>query len=89
MEEFAQTLQAFVVKYAYYVIFVLTACVYKLGFARKLPLFKSLIIYFLLALGCVPLTILYSFGLPVVGSLLVAVALLVIVRVSRKKSESE
>ncbi|MCF6093550.1 YlaH-like family protein [Microaerobacter geothermalis] len=73
---------------AYLVVFVLTALVYKLGFARPLPLLKSLIIYFLLAIGVIPLTLLYAFGLPIVPALAVALVLLIVVRVRRNKSES-
>src|SRR5699024_1220884 len=54
----------------YATIVLLCAFVYKLGFAKKLPLLKSAIIYLFLLVGCFPLTI---FGLlfPVVGCLIV------------------
>ncbi|SET86520.1 YlaH-like protein [Salinibacillus kushneri] len=36
----------------YFSILIFAALTYKLGFARKLPLLKSIIVYILLALGC-------------------------------------
>ncbi|GAB6932592.1 YlaH-like family protein [Calditerricola satsumensis] len=75
---------AFVRDHAYAVIFVLTVILYNLGFARKLPLLKTAIVYLLLAIGCVPLTVLYALGLPIVPALLVGVALLVVVQIRRR-----
>lgn len=78
---------AFVRNHAYAVIFVLTVILYNLGFARKLPLLKTAIVYLLLAIGCVPLTVLYALGLPIVPALLVGVALLVVVQIRRRAAE--
>ncbi|HEY8343038.1 MAG TPA: YlaH-like family protein [Calditerricola sp.] len=78
---------AFVRDHAYAVIFVLSVILYNLGFARKLPLLKTVIVYLLLAIGCVPLTVLYALGLPIVPALLVGVALLVIVQIRRRAAE--
>jgi|GEM_PF-3530967 len=63
----------------YLVIFVLSAIVYKLGFARKLPILKSLVVYISLAFGCIFLTLLGT-GLPIPESLLLSILILVIVR---------
>lgn len=63
-------------------IFVLSALVYKLGFANKLKLFQSIIIYLFLFVGCLVLTFL-AFFLPIVEGLIVAALILIIYRVRR------
>lgn len=45
----------------YITVLLLAALVYRLGFARRLPLLKNVIIYGLLALGCTILTFLLFF----------------------------
>ena len=45
--------------YLYLTIFGLCIVVYQLGFAKKLPLLKNIVIYAIMALGC---TILCFFG---------------------------
>jgi hypothetical protein len=64
----------------YVTIFALSVVVYKLGFAKKLPLLKSAVIYVFLAAGC---TILTFFGilLPVGEGLVVAAAILIIYKI--------
>ena len=52
----------------YCTIVILAIIVYKLGFARKLPVLKALIIYIFLLVGCGMLTLL-SLQLPIVGAL--------------------
>lgn len=56
-------------------IFILSAVVYNLGFARKLKLWQNIIIYLLLFLGCILLTFLAIF-LPVGESLIIAAVVL-------------
>jgi hypothetical protein len=63
----------------YLVIFILTAIVYKLGFARKLPILKSFAVYVVLAIGCILLALLGT-DLPMADSLVIAVIVLAIVR---------
>jgi len=63
-------------------IFLLSALVYKLGFARKLKLLQTLIIYTFLFVGCIVLTFL-AFFLPIVEGLIVAALILIIYRVRR------
>ncbi|MEW9667485.1 YlaH-like family protein [Ammoniphilus sp. 3BR4] len=75
--------------YPYYIILILAAFVYELGFARKLPLLKRIFIYILLAIGCVPLTILKALGLPMIEAMLVAAALLIFVRLRRPADSRE
>lgn len=61
----------------YGTIVFLSIIVYKLGFARKLPLLKSLIIYIFLLIGCGILTLL-SLQMPIVGALFFAALVLII-----------
>lgn len=63
-------------------IFLLSALVFKLGFARKLELGKTILIYTFLFLGCLILTFL-AFFLPIVEGLIVAALILIIYRVRR------
>lgn len=69
--------------YPYYIIVVLAAVIYELGFARKLPLLKKLFTYVLLAIGCIPLTIFKVLGLPIVEAMVVAFIILVFARIRR------
>ncbi|MED0656585.1 YlaH-like family protein [Anoxybacillus ayderensis] len=61
----------------YATIVVLSIIVYRLGFARQLPLLKNVIIYSLLVLGCTILTF-FAVFLPVAEGLLVAAIVLII-----------
>lgn len=72
----------------YATVFLLSIVVYKLGFARKLPVLKSAVIYIVLALGCTILTFLAVF-LPVAEGLVVAALVLILykVRLHRFKKE--
>lgn len=66
---------------AYVLIFVLLTYVYNKVFrARKLPLLKDAIIYFLLALGSLMLLFFQLAGLPIILSLSVAVGLMLTLR---------
>ncbi|KAA0548080.1 hypothetical protein FZW96_10135 [Bacillus sp. BGMRC 2118] len=64
----------------YITIFLLSVVVYKLGFAKKLPILKSAVIYFFLALGCTVLTFLGIF-LPVAEGLVVAAVILIVYKI--------
>ncbi|WP_456275638.1 YlaH-like family protein [Bacillus sp. AK128] len=72
----------------YITIFLLSALVYKLGFAKKLPILKSIVIYFFLGLGCSLLTIL-AVSLPVVEGLMVAALVLIVYKVRLYQSKKE
>ncbi|TCP30512.1 YlaH-like protein [Scopulibacillus darangshiensis] len=80
----------FVILYA--TIVVLSIVVYKLGFAKKLPILKSAVIYILLLVGCLILAIL-ALQLPIVGSLFFAALVLVIYKIrlnaSKKRSNNK
>ncbi|RST75589.1 hypothetical protein D4T97_008925 [Siminovitchia acidinfaciens] len=67
-------------------IFALCILVYKLGFAKKLPLLKSAIIYIFMFIGCLMFTFLAIF-LPIAEGLVVAALILGIykIRLNREK----
>ncbi|WP_019242454.1 MULTISPECIES: YlaH-like family protein [Bacillus] len=65
--------------YLYFVVFVLSAVVYKLGFAKKLSLLKNIVIYVCLALGCTILTFFAAF-LPMAEGLCITALFLAIYR---------
>mgnify|MGYP003520471996 CR=1 FL=1 len=69
-------------------VFLLSALVYKLGFAHKLPLGKNILIYTFLFLGCIVLTFLALF-LPMIEGLIVAALILIVYksRMWREKRE--
>ncbi|MEK5039696.1 YlaH-like family protein [Sporosarcina sp. FSL K6-3457] len=72
-------------------VFLMSAIVYKLGFAKKLPILQNILIYIFLFIGCLVLTFL-AFFLPIVEGLIVAALILIIYRVRRmneyKKEDS-
>jgi hypothetical protein len=74
----------------YLTIGALSILVYKLGFAQKLPLLKSVIIYAFLLLGSTVLTFLAIF-LPITEGLVVAALILIIYKLrlrQHKKAEA-
>ncbi|MGD6793559.1 YlaH-like family protein [Metabacillus indicus] len=75
----------------YLVILGLSIVVFKLGFAKKLPLLQTIVIYLFLMFGCTVLTFLGAF-LPVAEGLIVAALILIIykIRLHRaKKAEQQ
>lgn len=64
----------------YLTIVVLCIIVFKLGFAKKLPIAKSMIIYLFLILGCTILTF-FAVFLPIAEGLVVAALILIIYKV--------
>ncbi|HEY4567405.1 MAG TPA: YlaH-like family protein [Savagea sp.] len=64
------------------VVLLLSAFVYKLGFAQKIKWWQNIIVYVSLAIGCLILTFLAIY-LPVVEGLLVASGILIIYRIRR------
>ncbi|MBA4494284.1 hypothetical protein H1191_08195 [Paenactinomyces guangxiensis] len=65
----------------YVIILVLTGIIYKTAFARKLPILKSLVVYVVLALGCLLLALFHYMGLPIIPALFATVILIIITRV--------
>lgn len=72
----------------YFTVLLLSILVYKLGFAKKLPILKSTIIYAFLALGCTLLTFLAVF-LPVGEGLVVAAMILIVYKIRLHQSKKE
>jgi len=66
----------------YGIIVVLTIIAYKLGFSRKLPILKSMIVYMFLIFGCTILTF-FATMMPIVEGLIVINLVLIIYRVRR------
>ncbi|GAA0446080.1 hypothetical protein GCM10008983_24830 [Lentibacillus halophilus] len=68
----------------YWVFYVLNlafaAVAYKLGFARKLPVLKSVLVYVMLAVGMLVLNLFSIVGYPVTDSLIVICLILGIYR---------
>ncbi|WP_339249476.1 YlaH-like family protein [Sporosarcina sp. FSL W8-0480] len=69
-------------------VFLLSALVYKLGFARKIKPWQNLVIYAFLFLGCLVLTFL-AFFLPIAEGLIVAALILIIYRIRRMNEHKE
>ncbi|WP_184403598.1 YlaH-like family protein [Geomicrobium halophilum] len=67
----------------YAAVVVLSIMVFNLGFARKLPLLKNVVVYAALLLGCFVLTF-FAIFMPVVESLLAVAVVLSIYRVRLK-----
>ncbi|MED3844392.1 YlaH-like family protein [Geobacillus stearothermophilus] len=70
----------------YATVLLLAALVYRLGFARRLPLLKSAVIYVLLALGCTVLTF-FAVFLPVAEGLAVAALVLLIYKIRLRQAK--
>ncbi|MER2000713.1 MAG: YlaH-like family protein [Lysinibacillus sp.] len=58
-------------------VFILSAIVYKLGFAKPLKSWQNIIIYIFLFVGCIILTF-FAFFLPMVEGLMVAALILIV-----------
>lgn len=71
----------------FYVLnFILLVLAYKLGFAQKIPLLKSVLVYILLAVGTFIVALFSSIGeLPTVESLIVIILILGIYRLRLHK----
>ncbi|MCH1623931.1 YlaH-like family protein [Fredinandcohnia quinoae] len=72
----------------YVVILLLSIIVFKLGFAKKLPLLKTIVIYIFLALGCTFLTFFGAF-LPVAEGLTIAALILIIYKIRLRRVKKE
>lgn len=69
-------------------VFILSAIVFKLGFARELPLLKNIVIYTFLLVGCIMLTF-FALFLPMVEGLIVAALILIVYKSRRWREERE
>jgi chromate transport protein ChrA len=72
----------------YLTIIVLSVIVYNLGFAKKLPLLKNVVIYVCLALGCTILTF-FAVFLPVTEGLLLAAVFLGLYKLRLRSHKKE
>lgn len=74
----------------FFLVFILSAIVYKLGFAKKLSVGKNIIIYIFLFLGCILLTF-FALFLPMIEGLIVATLVLILykIRLWREKKEEK
>lgn len=69
------------------VIFLISVLVYKLGFAKKLKISQSIVIYLFLLIGCLFLTFLNIF-LPILEGLIIAAMILILYKI-RLRSEQK
>ncbi|WP_442905279.1 YlaH-like family protein [Jeotgalibacillus sp. ET6] len=74
--------------FLYFTIIALSILVYKLGFAKKLPLLKSAVIYIFLILGCTVLTFLAIF-LPITEGLIIAALILIIYKIRLRREQAK
>ncbi|MEG0259500.1 MAG: YlaH-like family protein [Lysinibacillus sp.] len=74
----------------FFTVFILSAIVYQLGFARKIKLWQNLVVYLCLFVGCIVLTF-FALSLPMMEGLIVAALFLIVykVRLSREKGEEQ
>lgn len=91
LDNFGTSINLFWVFYVLNFIFGVIA--YKLGFAKKLPLMKSVVIYILFAVGVYIITIFSIFQMPITESLIIISAVLAIYRIrlhnQRKNKNNE
>lgn len=64
----------------YLTVVILTIITFKLGFARKLPLMKNIVVYTVLIIGTFILTLILGLNLPLPESLFVAAIILGVYR---------
>ncbi|MFJ7730089.1 YlaH-like family protein [Neobacillus sp. NPDC097160] len=96
MEGFSPSLRFFIeltdVKTAvwlqYLYIVILSTIVYKLGFAKKLPMLKNIVIYLCLLIGCFVMLI-FSYALPIAEGLAGAAILLIIYKIRLHQSKKQ
>ncbi|WP_173916601.1 YlaH-like family protein [Halobacillus sp. Marseille-Q1614] len=72
----------------YLITVVLAIITFKLGFARKLPLIKNIVVYTVLIIGTFLLTLILGLNLPIAESLVVAALILGIYRFRLHKERS-
>ncbi|QKI83770.1 hypothetical protein GXN75_11345 [Kroppenstedtia eburnea] len=72
----------------------MTAIVYKVAFARKLPILKTLLVYLVLAVGCVMLWVMFILRFPIIQILGITLLMIVLARIrmwmgNRKKEADQ
>lgn len=75
----------------YITIVILTVITFKLGFAKKLPLLKNVVVYAVLVIGTFLLTLMLGLNLPLAESLIVSSVVLGLyrLRLSRERKERQ
>ncbi len=73
----------------YLLILVLSAVIYQAAFARPLPLWKQIIVYLALAIGCVLLLIFQIMRFPIVQAMLITIVLIIITRLRLRMGRSK
>ncbi|MEX2104085.1 MAG: YlaH-like family protein [Bacilli bacterium] len=66
---------------SFFIIYIFTAIIYQLAFARRLPILKTMIIYVVLGVGCILFTVFHGMGLPIIPALTIALTLIVVFRI--------
>ncbi|MBM7095962.1 MULTISPECIES: YlaH-like family protein [Alteribacter] len=78
--------------FAYWMLFLLinimTVLVFNLGFARKLPVLKMVVVYVMMLFGNLFITFL-AFSLPIIESLFVAAVVLGVYRIQMRRRKKE
>lgn len=72
----------------YILIVILTVMVYRLGFAKKLPLLKNIVIYVCLLIGCL-IMLFFSYALPIAEGLSVAAIILILYKIRLRQSKKQ
>ena len=70
----------------YVFIVILTVIVYRLGFAKNLPLLKNIVIYTSLCIGCL-IMLFFSYALPIAEGLGVAALILIVYKIRLHQSK--
>ncbi|MDA8353896.1 MAG: hypothetical protein M0Z65_12115 [Firmicutes bacterium] len=66
---------------SYLVIVTMTAIVYKVAFARRLPVLKSLLVYVVLAVGCLLLWVMFFLRFPIIEILGITLVMIAVARI--------
>ncbi|WLD95015.1 YlaH-like family protein [Alkalihalobacillus sp. AL-G] len=74
--------------FLYLTVLALSIVVFKLGFSRRLPLLKALVVYIFLGLGCTVLTF-FAVFLPITEGLLIAALILIVYKIRLYQSKKE
>lgn len=65
----------------YALVLIMTAIIYKVAFARRLPILKTALIYIFLAAGCYFMTVMHILRFPVIPALAITLIVIVVARV--------
>lgn len=74
---------------AYALIVLLTAVIYKTAFDFRLPILKKILVYLLLAIGCLLLTLFHLLRFPIIPVLTITVILIAVTKLRLSYSKKE